>query len=117
MSRRSQVQANGVSDLDRAARQFRTAEAKLHWVILGAHEAGSSLRSIALVTKFSHEKVRTILAAERRRLARDYERLERLEQLEPGLNVSDKLRNEATARRLRQALPVRKSDGHERNTP
>ncbi len=76
--------------------------------MLEAHEAGSSLRTIAIATGFSHEKVRAVLDKERKRVARVEERLARDV---AALSLEGYEQDEARRRGLRRSLPVRKSDG------
>lgn len=58
---RARVEPGGTRDLDQAAKRFRLAERKLHEEMFRAHRAGSSLRTIALATDYSHETVRVCI--------------------------------------------------------
>jgi hypothetical protein len=108
--RRPQVQPGGTHELAKAVRASRLAEAKLAAAMLAAHEAGSSLRTIAIETAMSHEKVRAMIARERRRIGHVEKMIERMTTGGYGLSLDAKLRSEATARRLKRSLPVKNSD-------
>jgi hypothetical protein len=64
---RRRVQPDGLAAVHRVRRRVDTANEAMGQVILQAFEAGSSLRSIAAAAGMSHEKVRAIVASERRR--------------------------------------------------
>src|SRR5580765_360009 len=78
MSRRRVVQKGGLHSLASARRSYVTAEAKLRREILAAHEAGSSLRSIASAVEMSPETVRTLIAKTRAERQHDLDQIERL---------------------------------------
>ena len=61
MSGQQKVQAGGVDDLRRAAREFRNAERVRDDEISRAHHLGSSLRVISSATGLSTETVRGIV--------------------------------------------------------
>jgi hypothetical protein len=64
---RQRVQPDGLAAVHRVRRRVDTANEAMGQVILQAFEAGSSLRAIAAAAGMSHEKVRAIVASERRR--------------------------------------------------
>lgn len=110
MSRRQQVQPGGTNELQKAARASRAADERLATAMFTAHEAGSSLRTIATVTGMSHEKVRVMIAQELKRIATVEQRIARTTGWN-DLSTSGRERAAGTARRLQRTLPVKKSDG------
>jgi hypothetical protein len=65
MGRPRGVQLGGLGALERALRKAREADEALNAAMLVSFEAGSSLRTIASVTGFSHETVRGRVAKAR----------------------------------------------------
>jgi hypothetical protein len=66
---RRRVQPDGLAAVHRVRRRVDSANEEMGQVILQAFDAGSSLRAIAAAAGLSHEKVRAIIAAERKRRA------------------------------------------------
>jgi hypothetical protein len=65
MGRPRGVEPGGVGYLERAVRKAREADEALNAAMLASFEAGSSFRTIATVTGFSHETVRGRVAKAR----------------------------------------------------
>jgi hypothetical protein len=66
---RRRVQPDGLAAVHRVRRRVDSANEAMGEVILQSFEAGSSLRAIAAAAGMSHEKVRAMVAGERRRQA------------------------------------------------
>lgn len=98
------VQEGGLDALAGARRSYATAEAKLCREILAAHEAGSSLRAIALVVEMAPETVRMLVAKTRDERERD---LATIERLGSGLGLSV----EATKRAKKQRRALQRKWG------
>jgi hypothetical protein len=63
------VQPDGLAAVHRVRRRVDSANEAMAEEILRAFEAGSSLRAIASAAHMSHEKVRAVVASERKRHA------------------------------------------------
>jgi hypothetical protein len=98
MARRRVVQEGGLHRLGKAHRSYASAEAKLRREILLAHEAGSSLRSIASAVEMSPETVRTLIAKTRAERERDLRVIGRMRG--SGMSVDAKDRVEGRRRAL-----------------
>jgi hypothetical protein len=97
--RRRVVQEGGVRELERAYRSFAGAEERLRREVLLAHEAGSSLRTIASVVDMSPESVRGLIAKTKAEREHDLAVRERLVHAQ-GTSISSKQRAEAERRAL-----------------